>query len=99
MNGEQTAVGVLISGRVQGVAFRAWTEREAARRGLFGWVRNLPDGTVEAVFAGPNERVRDMVAACHDGPPLARVAAVRLKPAEIPRQPGFRIIRWGREDR
>lgn len=90
---EATAVGVVISGRVQGVAFRAWTEREASRRGLFGWVRNLPDGTVEALFAGPNERVRDMVAACHDGPARARVERVRLKPAEIPRQPGFRVVR------
>ena len=63
----EKAVHVSISGRVQGVWFRAWTEQEATARGL---------ATVEAVFAGPSESVDDMVAACRNGPPLARVARV-----------------------
>ena len=67
---------VMICGRVQGVAFRAWTEREALRRGLEGWVRNRSDGRVEAVFCGPEELVADMIAACNRGPPAAHVEAV-----------------------
>jgi len=86
-------VRVVISGRVQGVGFRRWVEREATSRGLFGWVRNQPDGNVEALFAGGAERVRDMVGACHDGPGLARVDKVRMAPGELPRQPGFLVLR------
>ncbi len=67
---------VLVSGRVQGVWFRGWTIENAQARGLVGWVRNRPDGTVEAVFAGPTDLVDDMIAACHTGPASARVAAV-----------------------
>ncbi|MFN7194394.1 MAG: acylphosphatase [Rhodospirillales bacterium] len=67
---------VLVSGRVQGVWFRGWTIENAQARGLVGWVRNRPDGTVEAVFAGPADLVDDMIAACHTGPASARVAAV-----------------------
>ena len=87
------AVLVRIAGRVQGVGFRRWVECAAVERGLFGSVRNTTDGLVEAIFAGPPERVRDMVAACHDGPSLARVDQVRLAPAEVPRRPGFHILR------
>jgi acylphosphatase len=75
------AVRVTISGTVQGVSFRAWTVEEAGRRGLRGWVRNRRDGGVEAVFAGETAAVRAMVAACHRGPPAARVASVREEPA------------------
>lgn len=78
-----------IHGRVQGVWFRAWTREEASSRGLRGWVRNRLDGTVEAVFAGPEDRVRDMIAACHQGPPAARVEAVEEYPAEEPGLAGF----------
>jgi acylphosphatase len=67
---------VLIRGRVQGVAYRAWTEGEALRRGLAGWVRNRRDGSVEAVFAGSRETVDDMLTACREGPPAARVDAI-----------------------
>lgn len=78
------AVNALISGKVQGVWYRAWTVEEARKRGLAGWVRNRKDGTVEAVFAGPAEQVDDMVQACHRGPPLARVAGVAVTPASSP---------------
>jgi acylphosphatase len=67
---------VTIRGRVQGVGYRAWVEDEATARGLEGWVRNRRDGSVEAVFAGPDDIVSDMIAACRSGPPSARVDAV-----------------------
>jgi acylphosphatase len=63
-------------GRVQGVGFRAWTEAMASERGLQGWVRNRRDGSVEAVFAGPEETVLAMIELCHQGPPGARVDAI-----------------------
>jgi len=70
---------VFISGRVQGVFFRAWTEDEAVKRGLTGWVRNLADGRVEAVFEGDKEAVEEMVKLCWKGPPGARVTNVEVK--------------------
>ena len=85
----EKAVRVVIEGRVQGVWFRAWTAQEAARRGLRGWVRNRRDGTVEALFAGDGAQVDDMVAACRQGPPAARVANVAEHPAEDPGGQGF----------
>jgi acylphosphatase len=78
------AVNALISGKVQGVWYRAWTVEEARKRGLAGWVRNRRDGTVEAVFAGPADQVDDMVQACRQGPPLAKVAGVAVTPASSP---------------
>ena len=66
-------VRVVIHGRVQGVWFRGWTIEAAQMRGLSGWVRNRRDGTVEAVFDGPDETVADMIDACWQGPPAARV--------------------------
>lgn len=67
---------VYISGRVQGVFFRAWVSQNASRLGLSGWVRNRRDGRVEAVFEGTSEAVRQMVELCHEGPDHARVDAV-----------------------
>jgi acylphosphatase len=64
---------VIVRGRVQGVGFRAFVEREALRRGLEGWVRNCRDGSVEAMFAGEPAAVADMIEACRRGPRLARV--------------------------
>ncbi len=68
---------VMITGRVQGVGYRAWVEHQARTHNLEGWVRNRRDGSVEAVFAGPPEIVSEMVARCRRGPSSARVAAVR----------------------
>ena len=76
------AVRVAISGRVQGVGFRYWTEQAAQRLGLDGWVRNLHDGRVEAVFQGPAVAVEAMIVACHEGPPAARVTEVQRFEAE-----------------
>jgi acylphosphatase len=78
------AVHAMISGRVQGVWYRAWTVEQATSRGLTGWVRNRSDGAVEAVFAGPSDKVDDMVKACREGPPRARVAGVAITPASDP---------------
>lgn len=59
---------VLIHGRVQGVGYRAWTHHQAQLHGLKGWVRNRRDGTVEAVFSGPDSLVEAMLRACKEGP-------------------------------
>jgi acylphosphatase len=67
---------VVIRGRVQGVGYRAWVEHQAHVRRLDGWVRNRRDGSVEAVFAGPDAVVSDMIAACRRGPSAARVDAI-----------------------
>jgi acylphosphatase len=67
---------VTITGRVQGVGYRAWVEHRARAHGLEGWVRNRRDGSVEALFAGPAEVVSEMVARCRHGPSSARVEAV-----------------------
>ena len=67
---------VTMRGRVQGVGYRAWVERQAIVRGLEGWVRNRRDGSVEAVFAGPEDVVSNVIASCRRGPPSARVDGV-----------------------
>ncbi len=68
---------VTIRGRVQGVGYRAWVEDEATARHLEGWVRNRRDGSVEAVFSGPEDVVSAMIASCRRGPSSARVDAVQ----------------------
>jgi acylphosphatase len=73
---------VLIRGAVQGVGFRYWTRRAATARGLQGWVRNRRDGSVEAVFAGPEQAVTEMIGLCRRGPASARVDAVDETAAE-----------------
>ena len=85
----ERAVRVRIEGRVQGVWFRTWTTREATARGLRGWVRNRADGTVEALFSGPEEAVADMVRECWRGPSAARVTDVATHAAKAPPEPGF----------
>ena len=87
---ERKIVHVLISGAVQGVWFRAWTAQEAQARGLDGWVRNRRDGDVEAVFAGPADKVDDMIRVCHRGPEAARVSSVQVPPHTEEPGKGFR---------
>ena len=67
---------VMITGRVQGIGYRAWLEEQARASGLEGWVRNRRDGSVEALFSGPATMVAEMVALCRHGPPSARVENV-----------------------
>ena len=69
----KTRVHVVISGRVQGVFFRASAGEKADELGLTGWVRNKPSGDVEAVFEGEEGAVDEMLAWCHRGPPHAKV--------------------------
>lgn len=80
MGGQSSKGGVakrcMISGKVQGVWYRAWTVQEAEKLGLRGWVRNCMDGSVEALFAGPADKVSAMIDLCHTGPRAARVGAV-----------------------
>lgn len=83
---------VLVSGRVQGVFFRDTCRRLALERGVSGWVRNLPDGRVEAVFEGTAEDVRHLVDWARHGPRLAVVADVTVR-AEQPEGLGTFLIR------
>lgn len=64
---------LIIKGYVQGVFYRASTRDTAVRLGLKGWVRNLPDGNVEAVFEGPVDKIHQAIQWCREGPPGARV--------------------------
>jgi len=67
---------VIVHGRVQGVGFRVAVARAARTRGVAGWVRNRPDGTLEAVFEGDDEAVTSLVGFCHEGPRGADVVQV-----------------------
>jgi acylphosphatase len=80
-----------ISGRVQGVCFRAATRERALRLGLTGWVRNLSDGRVEVVACGPKEHLAKLRAWLWQGPELAEVAAVQCEPMEIAPFTDFRV--------
>jgi acylphosphatase len=90
---------VRITGRVQGVGYRAWVEHRARAHHLEGWVRNRRDGSVEALFAGPADAVSEMIEECRHGPSLARVEAVQEESAGPDalnlRQPreGFSVLR------
>lgn len=82
-------VRIVVSGRVQGVGFRAFAVREATRLGLDGWVRNLPDGRVEAVAQGGEDAVAQFVGALRRGPLAARVDEVAVEETEATVPPGF----------
>jgi acylphosphatase len=69
---------IFVSGRVQGVFFRSETQDEALRHGLTGWVRNLPDDRVEAVFEGDRDKIEKLIQFCKRGPPGARVTKVEV---------------------
>jgi len=71
-------VRLIISGRVQGVCYRANTREMAAELGLSGWVRNCPDGKVEAVFEGTSEKVDMAISWCRQGPPSAMVTGLEI---------------------
>lgn len=84
---------VHVSGRVQGVFYRANTREQADRLGVAGWVRNLPDGRVEAVFEGPRDRVEQAVEWCHEGSPAADVEGVDVAWEDPGGLDGFEIRR------
>ena len=75
-NSDLQRAQVKVSGQVQGVFFRDSTRQKAEELGLAGWVKNLPDGQVEALFEGPSDRVSEMVRWCEEGPRHASVANV-----------------------
>ena len=89
MDEERRAVHVVITGRVQGVWFRAWTEEMATGLELDGWVRNRSDGSVEAVFAGAPDNLEKMIKACWQGPQMAKVENVDVAQSEENPAPGF----------
>ena len=97
MSAQEAGQAILarIEGRVQGVGYRDWTVGQARALGLSGWVRNLADGRVEALFHGPGDAVGRMLEACRHGPPAARVAAIETAPAQAPAAPGFMRLRDG----
>ncbi|MFW6384006.1 MAG: acylphosphatase [Halodesulfurarchaeum sp.] len=84
---------VFVSGTVQGVFYRANTREQARERGLDGWVANLADGRVEAVFEGPEPAVESMIEWCHEGSPAARVEDVNVEFEEPSGISGFEIRR------
>lgn len=85
------SIRIRITGRVQGVGFRAWAERQANALGLSGWVRNAENGDVEAVFSGAADAVSAMLTACREGPRHAKVERVELLGPAAPIVGPFRI--------
>jgi acylphosphatase len=89
---------IVVRGWVQGVGYRAWTQRTATRHGLDGWVRNRSDGSVEALFVGTATSVQLMIEACRRGPGSAKVDAVDVheaNPFDLDRQTsdqGFAVL-------
>jgi acylphosphatase len=84
---------VRVRGRVQGVWFRESTRREAERLGVRGWVRNCPDGSVEAVLEGPHAIVRELETWLHHGPSGARVVDVQSAEEPAAGETDFRVAR------
>ena len=83
------SVRLRITGRVQGVGYRAWALQMASRLGLRGWVRNRSDGSVEALVIGEDDAVARMIEACREGPFGARVSAVAVSDADDDGSVGF----------
>jgi len=90
---DRTRAHVFVTGRVQGVFYRATTRDQARERGVDGWVKNLDDGRVEAVFEGPEDAVAAMVEWCHEGSDRARVKDVTVEYGEPEGLDGFDIRR------
>lgn len=98
MSAARIAMAARITGRVQGVSYRYWTQTQATRLGLSGWVRNEADRSVSALFAGPSAAVAEMIELCRQGPSLARVTGVETTlvapvPPEGAEGAGFHILR------
>ncbi len=87
---------IWISGKVIGVWFRESMRTEAERLGINGWTRNLPDGRVEALFDGPEDKVDELVEWCRKGPEAAQVTNIEEKEEreDVPAMPaGFKVLR------
>ena len=83
------AVHVTITGQVQGVGFRWWTVNQAKTLGLYGWVRNRTDGSVEATFFGKEAAIMDIIGRCWSGPAVAVVDNIKINKAGKPNIKGF----------
>ena len=88
---EAVARHVRITGHVQGVFFRAWTRDQASSLDVSGWVRNCPDGSVEAQLEGDAEAVGDLIELMREGPPAARVDDVHVETAAAEGLSGFDV--------
>jgi acylphosphatase len=86
-----SCIRCLVSGRVQGVFYRASAQRKAAALGLAGWARNLPDGRVEVLASGPEDALKELQDWLWQGPPQAAVTGVLCEPAEHPATDGFEV--------
>ena len=91
--GDRTRAHVFVSGNVQGVYYRANTRDAAQEKGVDGWVKNLDDGRVEAVFEGPESAVEELVEWCHTGSPAANVDDVAVEYGDSEGEDGFEIRR------
>jgi acylphosphatase len=91
MSDERTRAHVFVTGTVQGVYYRASTRDAARERNLDGWVKNLDDGRVEAVFEGPEDAVEEMVEWCHTGSQAAEVESVDVDYGDPEGESGFKI--------
>ncbi len=87
----RTRAHVFVSGTVQGVYYRANTRDTARDKGVDGWVKNLDDGRVEAVFEGPEKEVESMIEWCHTGSPAAEVEDVEAEYEEPQGEDGFEV--------
>ncbi|MDS0478467.1 acylphosphatase [Natrinema sp. 1APR25-10V2] len=87
----RTRAHVFVSGTVQGVYYRANTRDTAREKGVDGWVKNLDDGRVEAVFEGPEKAVESMIEWCHTGSPAAEVEDVEAEYEEPQGEDGFEV--------
>ena len=77
------ALHISIYGRVQAVGFRNWMKKSAEKKGVFGWVRNASDGSVEAFIQGEDENLNDLLALCWEGPDLADVEDVLTQDSNV----------------
>lgn len=89
---DKVCINCFVSGKVQGVWFRASTQKEAQRLGLTGWVRNLPDGRVEVMASGAQERVQELKRWLEHGPELAEVSKLEVVEVESEEFTVFEII-------
>ncbi|GGC99204.1 acylphosphatase [Aquisalinus flavus] len=92
MSPDTKTVSARITGKVQGVSFRAWTRQQAQSRALSGWVRNEADGSVSAVFSGSARMIDEVIVLLQDGPQAARVEGVEIQAATEPEDIGFGIV-------
>ena len=83
---------LVISGRVQGVGYRAWMVEQATALGVDGWVRNRSDGSVEALISGTADAVEELARRCRRGPRFAQVASLVEEIADPPDEPGFLLM-------